>query len=195
MKKVFLIIGAPGSGKTTDATTVAQKHSDHIVHYSTGDMLREEVSKGSELGKTIEGFIARGALVPLDIILDTIMVSIKNAPADVILIDGYPRSVEQMLAFDEIIQKEEEISLVSVIEVSVSEETARERVVGRVAQSEVVRADDSMEIFNHRMQVYLQPLAQIQDFYKRKKLLKTFNGEKSIDIIVSLMEIFILARK
>jgi len=195
MKKVFLIIGAPGSGKTTDATTVAQKHSDHIVHYSTGDMLREEVSKGSELGKTIEGFIARGALVPLDIILDAIMVSIKNAPADVILIDGYPRSVEQMLAFDEIIQKEEEISLVSVIEVSVSEETARERVVGRVAQSEVVRADDSMEIFNHRMQVYLQPLAQIQDFYKRKKLLKTFNGEKSIDIIVSLMEIFILARK
>jgi len=195
MKKVFLIIGAPGSGKTTDATTVAQKHSDHIVHYSTGDMLREEVSKGSELGKTIEGFIARGALVPLDIILDTIMVSIKNAPADVILIDGYPRSVEQMLAFDEIIQKEEEISLVSVIEVSVSEETARERVVGRVAQSEVVRTDDSMEVFNHRMQVYMEPLAQIQDFYKRKKLLKTFNGEKSIDIIVSLMEIFILARK
>jgi len=177
MKKVFLIIGAPGSGKTTDATTVAQKHSDHIVHYSTGDMLREEVSKGSELGKTIEGFIARGALVPLDIILDTIMVSIKNAPADVILIDGYPRSVEQMLAFDEIIQKEEEISLVSVIEVSVSEETARERVVGRVAQSEVVRTDDSMEVFNHRMQVYMEPLAQIQDFYKRKKLLKTFNGE------------------
>ncbi len=195
MKKIFLLIGAPGSGKTTDASMVAKRHSDHIVHYSTGDMLREEVAKESELGKTIESFIAKGALVPLDIILDTIMVSIKNAPADVILIDGYPRSVEQMLAFDKIIAQEEEISLVSVIEVNVSEETARERVVGRIAESEVIRADDSMEVFNHRMQIYTEPLAQIQDFYKRKKLLKTFNGEKSIDIIVSLMEIYILARR
>lgn len=195
MKKVFLLIGAPGSGKTTDASIVAKRHSDHIVHYSTGDMLREEVAKESELGKTIESFIAKGALVPLDIILDTIMVSIKNAPADVVLIDGYPRSVEQMIEFDKILKEEEEISLVSVIEVNVSEETARERVVGRIAESEVVRADDSMEVFNHRMQIYTEPLAQIQDFYKRQKLLKTFNGEKSIDIIVSLMEIYILARR
>ncbi len=195
MKKVFLLIGAPGSGKTTDASIVAKRHSDHIVHYSTGDMLREEVAKESELGKTIESFIAKGALVPLDIILDTIMVSIKNAPADVLLIDGYPRSVEQMIEFDKILKEEEEISLVSVIEVNVSEETARERVVGRIAESEVVRADDSMEVFNHRMQIYTEPLAQIQDFYKRQKLLKTFNGEKSIDIIVSLMEIYILARR
>ena len=57
MKKLFLIIGAPGSGKTTDASIIAEKNSDQIVHYSTGDMLREEVASGSELGQTIESYI------------------------------------------------------------------------------------------------------------------------------------------
>ena len=69
MKKLFLIIGAPGSGKTTDADLIAKKHSDTIIHYSTGDMLRTEVASGSELGETIESYISKGALVPLKIII------------------------------------------------------------------------------------------------------------------------------
>jgi adenylate kinase len=98
MKKLFLIIGAPGSGKTTDASIIAEKHSDKLVHYSTGDMLREEVASGSELGKEIESYISRGALVPLNIIVDTTVSAINNAPVDNVLIDGYPRSTEQMLS-------------------------------------------------------------------------------------------------
>jgi adenylate kinase len=56
MKKLFLIIGAPGSGKTTDAELIAKRNSDTIVHYSTGDLLRAEVASGSELGKTIKSY-------------------------------------------------------------------------------------------------------------------------------------------
>ncbi len=59
-------------------------------------MLREEVSSGSELGATIESYISRGALVPLNIIIDTIISAINQAPVPNVLIDGYPRSVEQM---------------------------------------------------------------------------------------------------
>lgn len=193
-KKLFLIIGAPGSGKTTDASIIAGRHTESIVHYSTGDMLREEVASGSELGKTINGFITQGALVPLDIIMDTIISAIKNAPSDVVLIDGYPRSVEQMHALDEILKNEKEIELVSVIEVRVSEYVAKERILGRASEAEVVRSDDSLEVFFDRMKIYTTPLAEIQTFYIEKEVLEVIDGERTLDLIVKEMEIFVLGK-
>ncbi len=128
MKRLFLIIGAPGSGKTTDASLIAEKNSESIAHYSTGELLRDEVAKGSELGKTIDAFVSAGNLVPLDIVINTIVGAIKNSPKDVILIDGFPRSDEQMKALDAILEKETTVKLVNVIEVEVSEQVACDRV-------------------------------------------------------------------
>ena len=195
-KKLFLIIGAPGSGKTTDASLIAKKYSDSIVHYSTGDMLREEVSSGSKLGQTIEGFISQGALVPLDIIIDTIISAINNAPVDIVLIDGYPRSVEQMKALDEIIAKEDDIELVSVIEVRVSEQVAKERILGRAAEAAEgeERSDDSIEVFYDRMKIYNEPLPEIQAFYTEKNLLKVIDGERTLEAIVEDMDNFIQSK-
>jgi len=196
MKKLFLIIGAPGSGKTTDASIIAEKNSDQIVHYSTGDMLREEVASGSELGQTIESYISKGALVPLNIIVDTIVSAIKNAPVDNVLIDGYPRSTEQMTAFDELVSKEDDIELASVIEVRVSEEVARERILGRRAEAAPgeERSDDSEEVFNDRMKIYTDPLAEIQAFYTEKNLLEVISGERTLDEVVADMEAFVKSK-
>jgi len=195
MKKLFLIIGAPGSGKTTDASIIAGKN-ENIVHYSTGDMLREEVASGSELGQTINDFISKGALVPLDIIIDTILSAIKQAPVDNILIDGYPRSVEQMKALDKLLEKEDDIELVSTIEVRVSEEVAKERILGRAADAKPgeERSDDSIEVFYDRMKIYTDPLAEIQEFYTKKNLLKVINGERELEPIVEEMEAFIKSK-
>jgi len=189
MKKLFLIIGAPGSGKTTDAEIIAKNNGDTIVHYSTGDLLRAEIASGSELGKTIESFTSKGNLVPLNIVIDTIVSAIKSADKDVILIDGFPRSVEQMEALDKILKEEKDIELVSVIEVEVSEDVAKDRVLGRARG-----ADDNEEVFYNRMKVYTDPLKDIQDFYTQKGVLKKINGERSIEEIVSDMEGFIKSK-
>jgi adenylate kinase len=192
MKNLFLIIGAPGSGKTTDASIIAEKN-ENIVHYSAGDMLRAEVSSGSELGKEIDSYISKGLLVPIDIIIDTMNTAINNAPVDTILIDGYPRSVEQMIAFDSLLSQNKEVKLLSVIEVRVSEEVARERILGRRAEAapDEVRSDDSEEIFNDRMKIYTDPLADIQVFYMEKNLLKVIDGARTLEEVVEDMDIYI----
>ncbi len=195
MKKLFLLIGAPGSGKTTDASIIAEKN-DNIVHYSTGDMLRKEVASGSELGKTIESFISKGALVPLDIIVNTIVSAINNAPVDNVLIDGYPRSTEQMTAFDSLVEKEDNIELVSVIEVRVSEQVAKDRILGRAADAKPgeERSDDSIEVFFDRMKIYTDPLAEIQTFYTEKNLLQVISGERTLEEVVEDMETFVKSK-
>jgi len=186
-KKLFLIIGAPGSGKTTDAELIAQKNDD-ISHYSTGDMLRAEVLSGSELGKKIDSFISKGLIVPIEIAIKTITTAIKNAPTNVVILDGYPRSVEQMEALEEFLASDSGIILTNIIEVKVSEDTARDRVLGRARG-----ADDNNEVFDNRMSVYLEPLEEIRNFYNEKKLLQIISGEGSIEDIVKEMEKLILS--
>ncbi|TLP40632.1 adenylate kinase [Arcobacter arenosus] len=188
MKKLFLIIGAPGSGKTTDAELIAENHKN-ITHYSTGDMFRAEVASGSQRGALIDTYISKGLIVPIDIAIETIITAIKNAPTDVIIIDGYPRSFEQMNELDKYLVDETEVELVNVIEVVVSPEVARDRVLGRARG-----ADDNVEVFNNRMKVYIEPLKTIQEFYESKNLLAKIDGERTIKEIVDEMDTFIKSK-
>jgi len=188
MKKLFLIIGAPGSGKTTDAELIS-KEDDKISHYSTGDMLRTEVASASKIGKEIDKYISKGEIVPIKIVIKTIVSAIESSPTDIILLDGYPRSLEQMNELDKYLKNAHNIKLMSVIEVLVSEETARDRVLGRARG-----VDDNNEVFNNRMKVYTQPLEQIRDFYKSKNILKVISGEGTIEEIVLEMKDFIISK-
>lgn len=187
MKNIFLIIGAPGSGKTTDASLIAKANMS-ISHYSTGDLLRAEVASGSDLGKKIDKFISAGNLVPLDIVVGAIVNAIKNSPNDYILLDGYPRSVEQMSEFDRVLTSQSELKLSGVIEVAVSESVAKDRVLGRSRG-----ADDNEEVFYNRMKVFMEPIEEIRKFYKNKNLYHQINGERTIEEIVSDMNELILS--
>ena len=99
-----------------------------------------------------------------------------------------------MTALDEIVEKEDNIELTSVIEVRVSEQVAKDRILGRAADAKPgeERSDDSIEVFYDRMKVYTDPLAEIQAFYTNNELLKVINGERELDPIVAEMEAFVL---
>ncbi|MDR2639169.1 MAG: adenylate kinase [Helicobacteraceae bacterium] len=189
MKKLFLVIGAPGSGKTTDAGRAAEHSPEKIAHYSTGDLLRAEVASGSDRGKAIDGFISKGNLVPLEIVVNTIVGAIKNSDKDAVIIDGYPRSVDQMQALDAILKNEKSVKLAAVIEIEVSEKTAKERAIGRSRG-----ADDDEAVFDNRMQVFLEPIEEIRRFYAVKNLLKKIDGERTIEEIVGELNEFVQSK-
>ncbi len=189
MKKLFLIIGAPGSGKTTDASLIAERNSDLIEHFSTGDLLRAEAESGSDRGKIIDGFISKGLIVPINIAVETITEATKRSSKSVVIFDGYPRSIEQMSELDKFLSKDKDIELVSVIEVEVSEAVARERVLGRSRG-----ADDNATVFSNRMQIYNKPLAKIQSFYSEKNLLHKIDGSRDVESVVADMQEFIKSK-
>ena len=193
MKKLFLIIGAPGSGKTTDAELIAAKH-ENITHYSTGDMFRAEILSGSQRGQIIDTYVSAGNIVPIDIAIETIVGAIKKAPTPIVVIDGYPRSVEQMQELDNYLINEKEVELVNVIEIEVSQNIAFQRVLGRAADADVVRADDNEEVFLNRMKLYIEPLEEIQNYYRKKNILKIISGEGTIEEIVSEMDSFVQSK-
>jgi len=183
IKYLILIIGAPGSGKTTDAQIIAKNNPDTMDHFSTGELLRKEVSSGSDLGKIIDEKISVGNLVPVNIAVATIIKAINYSTKKVILIDGFPRSVEQMMELEKELLSNPNIKLSMVIEVQVSKEVSRERVLGRARGN-----DDKEEVFINRMKIYNEPLDMIRDFYKAEDLLVEINGERNINAIVKDME-------
>jgi adenylate kinase len=98
-----------------------------------------------------------------------------------------------MVAFDELVSQEDNIELTSVIEVRVSEDVARERILGRRAEATPgeERSDDNEEVFVKRMAIYTEPLKEIQDFYTQKNLLQVINGERTLEEVVEDMQNFI----
>ncbi|WP_373029046.1 adenylate kinase [Sulfurovum sp.] len=182
-KKLILLIGAPGSGKTTDGSHIAKNHVD-ITHYSTGDLLKNEIAKDSKLGKINKGFIERGELVPTDIVIDTIVEAVRNAPTDIILLDGFPRKEKQMKFFADALNNIKGIELSSVIEIRVSEDVAKER----VAKSSDTKDND---LFKNTMRIYQETIAEIEEFYNHNNLLKVIDGERDMDTVIKEIDTFL----
>ncbi|MGB1117821.1 MAG: adenylate kinase [Parvibaculales bacterium] len=178
MKLIFL--GPPGAGKGTQAARIEAAYE--IPQLSTGDMLRAAVAAGTEIGQQAKDIMARGDLVPDEVVVGIISERIQAADcANGFILDGFPRNVSQARALDGVLV-EKGIDLDAVIELAVDPEILIARILKRAQESaDGPRDDDTEEALQHRLRVYEEQTAPVADFYAEKGILRTLDGMQEID--------------
>jgi adenylate kinase len=171
----IILLGPPGSGKGTQAKRLAEAFG--YLHLSTGDMLREEVKKASPLGQQAKAIMEKGELVPDDLIVAMITSRLADND-DGIILDGFPRTVSQAEALDEMLGKSGE-AIDRALLVDVSDAEVTKRLLGR-AEIEG-RADDTPQVISNRLEVYKRQTEPIVNYYSTKKKLTRINGEQEIE--------------
>ena len=178
MKLIFL--GPPGAGKGTQAARIEAAYE--IPQLSTGDMLRAAVAAGTDIGKQAKDIMARGDLVPDEVVVSIISERIQAADcANGFILDGFPRNVSQARALDGVLV-EKSIDLDAVIELAVDPEILIARILKRAQEAPGgPRDDDTEEALQHRLRVYEEQTAPVADFYAEKGILRTLDGMQEID--------------
>jgi|TARA_Y100000996_G_scaffold256199_1_gene201513 adenylate kinase len=176
----ILLFGPPGAGKGTQAKLICKKFS--LDHVSTGDILRNEISKGSKLGVTAKQIIDSGHLVSDEIIIDIIKIRLSEIKMNnaSFLLDGFPRSINQANLLSSIM-KELDIKLNAAILIDVEQPVLINRIINR--KNTEGREDDSEEVLASRLKVYYDQTAPLIQFYKDLNLLKWVNGVGEISDI------------
>ncbi|MEQ9145122.1 MAG: adenylate kinase [Parvibaculaceae bacterium] len=185
MKLIFL--GPPGAGKGTQAERIQTAYG--LVQLSTGDMLRAAVAAGTEVGKKAEEIMARGDLVPDEIVVGIIADRTQEPDCkNGYILDGFPRNVAQAEALDEMLAARNE-KLDAVIELRVDDAILLSRIEGRAAETEGgARADDNAEALKKRLDVYHEQTAPLIGYYKDAGILKTVDGMKDMDAVTAEIE-------
>ena len=160
--KNIVIFGAPGSGKGTQSALLVDKYG--FKHISTGDVLRAEIKKGTELGKTAQGFIDNGQLIP-DELMISILAGVYDAlcPCEGVIFDGFPRTVPQAEALKGMLA-ERGTEVAAMLELNVPDEMLMERLINRGKTSG--RADDNEETIRKRLNVYNTQTAPLIAWYE-----------------------------
>jgi len=160
----IVIFGAPGSGKGTQSKLIAEKYK--LVHLSTGDMLRQEIARGTEIGIIADALISKGNLAPDDLIIKMIEQQIDTHKNDCngFIFDGFPRTVAQAKVLDELLAKHGK-KLTLMIDLHAEEGLLINRLLKRGLTSG--RSDDNLEVIKKRLDVYHKITLPVLDFYKQ----------------------------
>jgi adenylate kinase len=176
----IVILGAPGSGKGTQAAMLVQ-HLD-IPHISTGALLRNAAKKGTELGLKAKAIIDQGELVPDEIMAGIIEERLGRADvANGFILDGYPRNVPQAKSLDTMLER-----LGKPIEEALHIDVDPEQIIKRIAKraKEEGRSDDTEKTVRNRMRVYAEQTAPVADYYEERGLLTRVLGDGDKDEIL-----------
>lgn len=177
----LLIIGAPGAGKGTQATMLAERYT--VPAISTGDIFRANIKEQTELGKTVQAIIERGELVPDDITDAIVADRLSQADAaQGFLLDGYPRNVEQVQALDSYLASQGH-ALDAVVLLEADTEAVIERLLKRA--TEQGRADDTAATIRHRQEVYAAQTAPLIKLFGERDLLVTVDGMGTVDEVAA----------
>ncbi len=188
-----VLLGKPMSGKGTQAKFLAEKLG--VKHVSTGDLLREEVKKGSDLGKKAKSFMEKGELLPDEVIISLLK---QNLPEEGFILDGFPRTVAQAEALEKIVKIDSVLDIFCSNELVVKRTVMRrmckecgaiygldvrpkkEGVCDKCSSELYQRSDDNEETIKKRLEVYSKQTEPLVEYYKNKGLYVKIDGEKSI---------------
>ncbi len=203
-----ILLGAPGAGKGTQAAGLAATFG--LIHVASGDLFRDHVARGTELGHLAQSYMERGVLVPDDVTVRMVLerLSEPDAQAGVIL-DGFPRTLGQAKALAAALKRQGK-KVDCVLYIEVSEEVLLTRLSGRLTcrtcgavyhkvfsppQRAGVcdkdggelyeRPDDAVETARKRLQVYLAQTAPLIAYYKRQKVLMGINGDQTVERVAA----------
>jgi adenylate kinase len=171
----LIILGPPGVGKGTQSQLIAQNL--HLIHLSTGEILRNNVDKKTHLGLQAKLVMENGKLVSDDIMIGMIRDELSKPEMNKgFILDGFPRTLEQAKALDNIFTdlKFDDVKIINLV---VSEEEIIKRLMARGRQ------DDSLETVKHRLSVYREQTAPVKSYYLQKFIVFDINGEGSIEEI------------
>lgn len=183
----LILLGPPGAGKGTQAQRLVDAYK--IVQLSTGDMLREAAKAGTPAGLKAHAIMAKGELVPDDMVVAIVAERIDRPDcANGFILDGFPRTVAQAEALDRMLKGKGQ-DLDAVIEFKVDEGVLVQRIESRVkemtARGEPLRADDNPETLRRRLAAYREQTAPLIAYYGRKDLLASVDGMRSIDEVAA----------
>jgi adenylate kinase len=178
----LVLLGPPGAGKGTQAQRLVAKHG--LLQLSTGEMLRAAVEAGTPIGLRAKEMMARGELVPDDVVVAIVSERIEEPDArNGFILDGFPRTVPQAHALDRML-KEKSLGLDAVIELKVDESALLKRIKKRVAEmkarGEMLRDDDDAEVLRRRLSAYRDQTAPLVTYYQLQSVLRSVDGMASI---------------
>jgi adenylate kinase len=181
----LILLGPPGSGKGTQAQRLVRRHS--IIQLSTGEMLRAAVAAQTPVGLRAKDIMASGGLVPDEIVIGIISDRLDQPDAaNGFILDGFPRTVPQAEALDELLKKKR-MKLDAAVELRVNESALLQRVENRVAEMRVrgeeVRIDDTPEVLTKRLASYRQLTEPLIHYYSERRKLLTVDGMMTIEAV------------
>jgi adenylate kinase len=186
----LILLGPPGAGKGTQAQRLVDQHG--IVQLSTGDMLRAAARAGTPIGLQAKDIMARGDLVPDDLVIAIVAQRIEQPDARKgFILDGFPRTVPQAEALDRMLA-EKGRKLDAVVELKVDEGRLLKRIERRIRETmergEAVRADDNPEALKKRIDTYRAQTAPLINYYERIGLLKSIDGMAPIPEVAAAID-------
>jgi len=175
----LVLLGPPGAGKGTQAARLAERFG--VPAISTGDLFRANIKGGTPLGRTVQEYTSRGALVPDSVTNDMVRDRLAQADAaDGFLLDGYPRNVAQVGELDAILA-DAGLTLDLAVEITADPDVVAERLLKR-AEIEG-RDDDTEDVIRHRLDVYAEETAPIARVYAERGLLVQVDGIGDVDAV------------